>query len=50
MASLIYSGKHTTEEGREVIIKISQRMNNYRLSTFKCGATELNKDTGIDKS
>ena len=50
MASLIYSGKHTTEEGREVIIKISQRMNNYRLSTFKRGATELNKDTGIDKS
>ena len=35
IASLIYTGKHTTEEGRELIIKISQRMNNYRLSTFK---------------
>lgn len=48
IASLIYTGKHTTEEGRELIIKISQRMNNYRLSTFKQGATKL-KDS-IDKS
>ena len=50
MAFLIYSGKHTTEEGRKVIIKISQRMNNYRLSTFKRGTIELNKDTGVYKN
>ena len=49
IASLIYTGKHITEEGRELIIKISQRMNNYRISTFKQGATNLNKDN-IDQS
>jgi hypothetical protein len=35
IAYLIYNGKHTTEAGRELIIKISKGMNNYRLSTFK---------------
>ena len=35
IASLIYKGKHTTEAGRELIIKISKGMNNNRLSTFK---------------
>lgn len=30
---MIYKGKHTTEAGRELIIKISKGMNNYRLST-----------------
>lgn len=34
IASLIYKGKHNTEEGRELIIKISKGMNNYRLSTY----------------
>lgn len=33
VAYLIYKGKHTTEAGRELIIKISKGMNNYRLST-----------------
>ena len=35
IASLIYTGKHTTEAGKELIIKISKGMNNSRLSTFK---------------
>jgi len=35
IASLIYKGKHTTEAGRKLIIKISKGMNNNRLSTFK---------------
>lgn len=35
IASLIYKGKHTTEAGRELILKISKGMNNYRLSTNK---------------
>lgn len=35
IASLIYKGKHTTEAGKELIVKLSRGMNNYRLSTFK---------------
>lgn len=34
IASLIYKGKHLTEIGKEFILKISKRMNKYRLSTF----------------
>lgn len=34
IVSLIYSGKHQTELGKELIFKISKRMNNYRLYTF----------------
>lgn len=33
--NLIYKGLHTTEEGKEIILKISKGMNNYRLSTNK---------------
>ncbi len=33
IASLIFKGKHTTEAGRELIIKISKGMNNNRLTT-----------------
>ena len=32
IATLIYKGKHTTEVGRELILKLSQRMNDKRLS------------------
>ena len=35
IASLIYKGKHLTKPGKELILKISKGMNNYRLSTFK---------------
>lgn len=35
MAYLIYTGKHTTESGKDLIIKISKGINNYRLSTFQ---------------
>lgn len=35
IASLIYKGKHLTKLGKELIIKVSRRMNNYRLSSFK---------------
>jgi hypothetical protein len=35
IATLIYKGKHQTDAGRELILKISKGMNNYRLSTFK---------------
>ena len=35
IASLIYKGKHLTETGKELILKISKRMNKYRLSSFK---------------
>jgi hypothetical protein len=33
IVSLIYKGKHMTDTGRELIIKISRGMNNNRLST-----------------
>ena len=33
IASLIYKGKHTTDAGRELILKITKGMNKYRLST-----------------
>ena len=33
IAGLLSKGKHTTEAGRELIIRISKGMNNYRLST-----------------
>ncbi len=35
IAYLIYTGKHTTKSGKELIVKLSKGMNNYRLSTFK---------------
>ena len=35
IAYLIYTGKHTTKAGKDLILKISRGMNNYRLSTFK---------------
>lgn len=41
IANLIYKGKHTTEAGRELILKLSERMNNKRLSTFKCTSGSL---------
>ena len=33
LVTLIYQGKHLTNEGKEIIISISNRMNNNRLST-----------------
>ena len=41
IATLIYKGKHTTEVGRELILKLSKRMNDKRLSTFKGYEGEL---------
>jgi len=35
MAYLVYTGKHTTKVGKDLMVKISKGMNNYRLSTFK---------------
>lgn len=35
IAYLIYTGKHNTKAGKELILKICKGMNNYRLSTFK---------------
>jgi hypothetical protein len=35
IAYLIYTGKHNTKAGKELIQKICKGMNNYRLSTFK---------------
>lgn len=35
MSYLIYTGKHNTKVGKDLIAKISKGMNNYRLSTFK---------------
>ena len=35
MAYLIYTGKHITKAGKNLIIKISKGMNNYPLFTFK---------------
>lgn len=46
IANLIYTGKHTTEAGRELIFKMSRGMNNYRLSTFE----HKDPEVVIDKS
>lgn len=40
ITSLIYKGKHSTEKGRELIIKISNGMNLHRLTTFQGGRAE----------
>ena len=43
IAYLISRGKHNTKAGKELILKISKGMNNYRLSTF----TGLNNESEL---
>lgn len=35
IVSLIHAGKHTTDAGKNLILKISKGMNNKHLSTYK---------------
>jgi hypothetical protein len=45
----MYKGKHTTEKGRELVIKISKGMNLNRLTTFQGGKAEEIPQSLIDE-
>lgn len=45
----MYKGKHTTEKGRELVIKVSKGMNAYRLTTFQGGKAEEVPQSLIDE-
>lgn len=45
MAYLVYAGKHTTKAGKDLIIKMSKGMNDFRLSTYKWGDPTLNNES-----
>jgi len=49
ITSLMYKGKHTTEKGRELVIKVSKGMNLNRLTTFQGGKAEEIPQSLIDE-
>ena len=49
VSSLIYTGKHTTEKGSELIVKVGKGMNLNRLTTFQKGKAEEIPQSLIDE-